>query len=174
MDQFAQRPRSERTEVIEETSVCRGISRPAIIEKDFWVCWALHQLRSFFGEAALSPGTNQATRGLLFKGGTSLSKVYNVIDRFSEDIDLTIDQDTLGFTGDSELSTRDISNRHRERLLDELSNAAADFVAQRIRAVLVSALATTTRDGEPATVGVRIDAKDAQQFTSLTLVPFET
>lgn len=55
--------------------------RPAhLLEKDIWVVWALGAIYS-------SPLANSLT----FKGGTSLSKVYKVIDRFSEDIDLTYD-----------------------------------------------------------------------------------
>jgi len=59
-----------------------GKNRPTthLLEKDAWVVWAL-------GALFESPlGTD-----LTFKGGTSLSKVYKVIDRFSEDIDLTYD-----------------------------------------------------------------------------------
>lgn len=55
--------------------------RPAhLLEKDIWVVWALHALFD-------SPLKNNLT----FKGGTSLFKVYKIIDRFSEDIDLTYD-----------------------------------------------------------------------------------
>ena len=54
---------------------------PAIVEKDFWVCWMLDYL---FGR---SPWKRQ----LAFKGGTSLSKAYGLIRRFSEDIDLILD-----------------------------------------------------------------------------------
>ena len=54
---------------------------PAAIEKDFWVCWVLGQL--FSSELLKSK--------ILFKGGTSLSKVFNLINRFSEDIDLILD-----------------------------------------------------------------------------------
>ena len=50
------------------------------IEKDFWVCWTLDVL--YHG---LPPGGPR----LLFKGGTSLSKAYGLINRFSEDIDIT-------------------------------------------------------------------------------------
>ena len=51
-----------------------------MIEKDFWVCWVLSRI---FGD--------QNLRGLLrFKGGTSLSKVFHLIKRFSEDIDLIL------------------------------------------------------------------------------------
>ena len=46
-----------------------------MVEKDFWVCWLLGLL---FADAELAPH-------LVFKGGTSLSKVYGVIDRFSEE-----------------------------------------------------------------------------------------
>ena len=51
---------------------------PAIIEKDFWVCWTLEQLFA-----------SRLVDNLIFKGGTSLSKVYKATERFSEDIDLT-------------------------------------------------------------------------------------
>ncbi len=54
----------------------RGVS-PVILEKDFWVCWLLRVLfEATFRDA------------IVFKGGTSLSKVFGVIDRFSQDIDL--------------------------------------------------------------------------------------
>nr|WP_231494539.1 nucleotidyl transferase AbiEii/AbiGii toxin family protein [Bordetella petrii] len=55
--------------------------RPAhLLEKDIWVVWTL---RALFASPLAAH--------LTFKGGTSLSKVYKVIDRFSEDIDLTYD-----------------------------------------------------------------------------------
>ncbi len=53
---------------------------PLLIEKDFWVCWTLERLFAL-------PGFHDH---LLFKGGTSLSKVYGLIQRFSEDIDLSL------------------------------------------------------------------------------------
>src|SRR5262245_8138067 len=51
---------------------------PQIIEKDIWLCWVLEKLF-------------QLPLPMAFKGGTSLSKVYDLIQRFSEDADLTID-----------------------------------------------------------------------------------
>ena len=50
-------------------------------EKDFWVCWTLD---------ALFNGLQPEGPRLLFKGGTSLSKGYGLIERFSEDIDITV------------------------------------------------------------------------------------
>ena len=64
-----------------------GISNPAIVEKDFWVCFTLDYL---FHK---SPWP----RSFVFKGGTSLSKAYHVIERFSEDIDLIMDWGLLGY-----------------------------------------------------------------------------
>ena len=68
----------ERRLYIEQAAIQRNVS-PVIMEKDFWVCWLLGIL--FESEFANS---------LVFKGGTSLSKVFGAIDRFSEDIDLSL------------------------------------------------------------------------------------
>jgi predicted nucleotidyltransferase component of viral defense system len=57
------------------------------IEKDFWVCWTLDALFN-----RLPAGGPR----LLFKGGTSLSKAFGLISRFSEDIDVTVFRDDLG------------------------------------------------------------------------------
>lgn len=65
-------------ELFTQTVAKRGLT-PEIVEKDFWVCWVLKNL--FESELAES---------VVFKGGTSLSKVYGYIERFSEDIDLIL------------------------------------------------------------------------------------
>jgi predicted nucleotidyltransferase component of viral defense system len=57
------------------------------VEKDFWVCWTLDSL--FNGLEVGGPR-------LLFKGGTSLSKAFGLISRFSEDIDITVFREDLG------------------------------------------------------------------------------
>lgn len=69
----------DRADALEVAASLAG--RPAeLLEKDVWVVWTLDTLfRAPFGEA------------LTFKGGTSLSKAYGAIDRFSEDVDLTYD-----------------------------------------------------------------------------------
>ncbi|MFS6536431.1 nucleotidyl transferase AbiEii/AbiGii toxin family protein [Idiomarina loihiensis] len=70
----------KRKELFQESAAQLGM-KPASIEKDFWVCWALQRI---FSDQTLN-------QQLLFKGGTSLSKCYNLIERFSEDIDLILD-----------------------------------------------------------------------------------
>ena len=57
------------------------------VEKDFWVCWTLD---------ALFNGLSKEGPRLLFKGGTSLSKAFGLISRFSEDIDITVFRQDIG------------------------------------------------------------------------------
>jgi hypothetical protein len=84
---FLALPEDERHLYIEQAAVRRNLS-PVVLEKDFWVCWLLGVLfRSEFRES------------LVFKGGTSLSKVFRVIERFSEDIDLSVSPSLLGLPG---------------------------------------------------------------------------
>ena len=75
-----------RRDLFQETAVAMRV-HPAIAEKDFWVCWALDFL---FHDC-------QWKDRLALKGGTSLSKAYGLIERFSEDIDLVLDWQVLGY-----------------------------------------------------------------------------
>lgn len=96
----------------------------AIIEKDFWVVVVLMAL---FGKSAPSP--------FIFKGGTSLSKAFQLINRFSEDIDITIDRTILGFKqSNEEIST--LSRKSRDKLLKEMQETSCQFVSQNLRMFL--------------------------------------
>jgi hypothetical protein len=88
MDRFALLPAAERALIFRETAARLPVGSATIVEKDFWVCWTLQKIFSI----ANLPGT-------LFKGGTSLSKVYGIIERFSEDVDIVLDRHALGFAG---------------------------------------------------------------------------
>lgn len=85
MDRVARMSQVDRNELFRETASRMGIPE-SIAEKDFWVCWVLRHL---FGRSALSSD-------LIFKDGTSLSKVFGIIERFSEDIDLILNWRVLG------------------------------------------------------------------------------
>jgi len=76
---FFQLPVTERREALDTAADASGLL-PHLLEKDIWVVWSLRHV--FAG-----PYANH----LVFKGGTSLSKAYGVIRRFSEDVDLTYD-----------------------------------------------------------------------------------
>jgi hypothetical protein len=126
--------RNDRRQVYSEATEAWPTSA-SFIEKDFIVCATLDIL---FGDLS------GAEKKLVFKGGTSLSKAHNLIRRFSEDIDLVIVREELGFKDDSDpmrpgntLSdgTR-LSNKARERLVDALKLEAAKFVASELKPVL--------------------------------------
>ncbi len=107
----------ERAELFAETAAQMGLAE-AVIEKDFWVCWVLKQLFS-----------HKAFEGrLLFKGGTSLSKVFHAINRFSEDIDLAVDYVALGFTGEKDPRQENISKTRRNTILDEMMGACQHYI----------------------------------------------
>ncbi len=108
MDEFAQLPSEERRLYFEQASVRLGLSAQ-VIEKDFWVCWTLGRLFSL----------DEFRGHLTFKGGTTLSKVYRVIERFSEDVDVAIERSFLGFGGDSE-PEKGASGKEQQRRIDRL------------------------------------------------------
>jgi hypothetical protein len=92
--------------------------QPAIIEKDFWVCWVLDALFS-------SP---QWSGKMIFKGGTSLSKAFHIINRFSEDIDLILDWGLLGVASNEPWETR--SNTSQDKYCKEINAKAASYLAE--------------------------------------------
>ena len=119
------------------------LGRPAhLLEKDVWVVWAIQQL---FGSPI---GTN-----LVFKGGTSLSKAYQVIDRFSEDVDLTFDiraliPDLLEGREDAMPAT----SSEERRWSKLVRKALPEWVAGTIQPILQQAI-----DREGVDAGLRID-----------------
>lgn len=100
MREIARRPDKDRRDLFGLAAQRMGV-HAAIIEKDFWVCWVLDYL---FQE---SPWKEQ----LAFKGGTSLSKAYGAIQRFSEDIDLILDWRALGYSPEEPNAPRSVSRQ---------------------------------------------------------------
>jgi len=89
-------------------------------------------------QAGLCPATPQA--GLIFKGGTSLSKAYGAIDRLSEDIDLSLDRSDLGFTGERDPANGDLSHKKRKELLKELSATSSEIVQTSLKDAIIEAM----------------------------------
>jgi len=112
--------KKERLEIYQEAHHTLGLSK-IIIEKDWWITAVL---RSLF---ALPYAEN-----LSFKGGTSLSKCWNLIERFSEDIDIAVNREYLGFSG--VLSKTQISDR--------LRRASCSFVREKLQADLKNQMET--------------------------------
>ncbi len=120
---FLELPEDERRLYIEQAAIRRNIS-PVILEKDFWVCWLLGIL--FESEFAAS---------LVFKGGTSLSKVFGVIKRFSEDIDLSLSPDFLN------LPEPGTSRNQANKWMTRAEAACGAAVQRQIGPALASAVA---------------------------------
>lgn len=116
MPQFLGLSPDDQRLTIEQTAARNGWA-PSSVEKDFWVFWALQQL---FAMSDLAPH-------LTFKGGTSLSKAWGLIDRFSEDIDLTIGRDVLGFGG-ANSPEQAPSAKQRSKRLKALKTACGAYV----------------------------------------------
>ncbi len=111
----ARLPEKDRKELFRETARRMKIHE-SIIEKDFWVCWTLDYL---FGDSRWRDK-------LIFKGGTSLSKAYGAIQRFSEDVDLVLDWTLLGYTEDEAFEDR--SGTQQTRFGDEVSEMTIKFL----------------------------------------------
>ena len=128
------------------------------IEKDFWVCWTLRELFNL----------PESGTGLTFKGGTSLSKGWKLIERFSEDIDVVIDRDFLGFGGDH-APDRASSRKQTEARLENLRSECQKHVHK----VLQPGLDLLFRQHLPAglTWKLELDPADKDQQTLLFEYP---
>ena len=118
------------------------------IEKDFWVCWILKQLFTLKDQPPI-----------IFKGGTSLSKGYGLIERFSEDIDLAFDRTAFGFTGERD-PEKTPSAKASQRLLDELQTTCIDHIRTSL-VPLLQAHFELILSGEWA---LQIDRDDGQKI----------
>lgn len=118
-------PPAEQAELLHGLAPVLG-RRAEILEKDIWLCQVLGVL---FALPCRKP--------MAFKGGTSLSKVYQAIERFSEDIDVTIDYRSL-VQNIPELAT--LSGTQRKRLSENLKVALAGHVAGELAPALHEAL----------------------------------
>ncbi len=136
------------------------------IEKDFWVCWTLDALFN-----RLPAGGPR----LLFKGGTSLSKAFGLISRFSEDIDVTVFRDDLGEGASVEL-LETMSGRRRKEKLEAIRDACQAYIAGPLLTQLASLLTTSLAQAGIASDGARIevDAADDGRQTLLLWYPSVT
>jgi hypothetical protein len=97
---------------------------PTYVEKDFWVCLVLDILYN---------GLSGDHPRLLFKGGTSLSKAYGLIRRFSEDVDFTVFREDLGFGEDQNPASPDLSGKKRKRVCDDIKTATSRYICSELK-----------------------------------------
>jgi hypothetical protein len=124
MDAFFTQPLERQRLIHEEAGRRLGLSAGSV-EKDLWVCWTL---RALFRLPSSGPH-------LTFKGGTSLSKGWKLIDRFSEDIDVVINREFLGFAG-ADAPEEAPSNKQRVKRLEALMLAAQHHIRDVLSAEL--------------------------------------
>lgn len=126
-ESFLALPEQDRRDVF-EAAATRLDTLPRHVEKDFWVCLVLETL---FNRMPVGHPR------LLFKGGTSLSKAFGLIKRFSEDIDVVVFRDGLGFEGkrDPTIATN-LSNKKRTALFKELGVMCGKYVREGLRTTL--------------------------------------
>ena len=134
-------PKDKRIEILNQATALTGL--PAIaIEKDWWVTLALNACFSM-----------PYSKSIVFKGGTSLSKGWNLIERFSEDIDLAIDRAFFGFDGD--VSKSQIKN---------LRKLSCEFISTTFLADLTNLLTEWNANNECSLIAqpVKDSDKDPQ------------
>lgn len=153
-----------RRDLFQATAQRIGTSAPNI-EKDFWVCWTLDLLFN---------GITDGPR-LLFKGGTSLSKGFALIERFSEDIDVTVFRQDIGEPADvAELAA--LSGKQREAKLDAIREACQAYINGELRETLAELISERLAAAALAADAARIEADpdDPDKQTLLLWYPVTT
>lgn len=153
MERIAAWSEQERSDLFRETGARRNMS-PAIVEKDFWVCWALRRL---FASTELAPK-------IMFKGGTSLSKVFGLIERFSEDIDLILDCEQLP----SKEPYAERSKTKQDGFNKQIVEESREYIAQRllpeVRVILGDLCTISLSEYEPDVIHVIYPASFSDEY----------
>lgn len=145
MKNIARLPDEERADLFRNTADKMKL-HDAIVEKDFWVCFTLDYLFH------RSPWKEHIT----FKGGTSLSKAFDLIHRFSEDIDLILDWQLLGYSKEEPWANR---SKTKQDLFNKEANAKAE---QFLKEVVCPELQKSLTDEIGQSANVYIDEHDPQ------------
>lgn len=153
MDEFARRPTADRRAFIEEAAARRDLTA-IVVEKDFWVCWTLRRL------TACTDLVGQLT----FKGGTSLSKAYGIIERFSEDVDLTISRSAPLLADVASPMEDGISGKELDRRIKAIKSAAQTYVEEFVLPLLAREIETALRTADGWSLQLDPEDKDGQSL----------
>lgn len=154
MTDFISLPQVDREYLIRTTAERIGNIPPVSIEKDYWLVWVLAQLF-----------TLDIADHLYFRGGTSLSKVYRLIDRFSEDIDLGLDRKYFDFDDEELLACPNVSQQ--DKLVKSLNRKNREF----IKTILIKDLETTFSATLPASAWSLEFEQDSRQYALVFKYP---
>lgn len=139
---------ADQADILNALSAQTG-RRAEILEKDIWLCEVLSLL---FDLPCRKP--------MAFKGGTSLSKVYQAIERFSEDIDVTIDYRSLL---DEEIALQTLSRSKREKLSDTLKHRLAEHIATALAPALQTSF-TRSHPGKSINLELSTNGEELRIF----------
>lgn len=117
----------ELQQLFSETAIRRKLT-PGVVEKDFWVCWMLDYLFN----------VSKLKETFEFKGGTSLSKAFGIIERMSEDIDLILDWRALGLN-DADL-WMERSNTKQGKFVEQINRDTATYLRDVLQPVWIKIL----------------------------------
>ena len=144
MNKIANLPKQQRTELFSETATLMNTTN-SIVEKDFWVVWTLDKIFS----------DDRLNKILMFKGGTSLSKVFNLIGRFSEDIDLILDWRLVS----NENPLNDQESRNKQvKFNEQINENAKEYIQNELLPIIsqiLSLLCTCSMAEDGFSINVR-------------------
>ncbi|MDE2759734.1 MAG: nucleotidyl transferase AbiEii/AbiGii toxin family protein [Paracoccaceae bacterium] len=121
---------NQKREILNTYSANMG-KQPDILEKDIWICWVLQILFS-----------NPKLHSMVFKGGTSLSKCYGIINRFSEDVDITLDykgfQKDFNPFNETKTQINKKSNAIKAQVEEYIENTIRPFLENEVKKLNIS------------------------------------
>ena len=156
MYHIATLPETDRRVLFLNTAQKKAL-HPAIVEKDFWVCLTINYLFSH----------SQWKDAFIFKGGTSLSKAYHLIERFSEDIDLILDWRFINYC-DEPWQIR--SKTQQDKINKQMNNEGAIFTKEKLLPIMqkdlsdILSLQTTNKSYEEAIFSIIYRASTFQKL----------
>lgn len=146
-----------RAELFSETAARKGMNSAAI-EKDFWICWVLMKIFEH----------DELKNNLRFKGGTSLSKCFNIIERFSEDIDLVLNW--------SELTEVDLfekrSRNQQNKLNEKINRLAIKYIYENLLPIFKNLMEPLCVVNVDLSNGHQVNIEYPKSFGDLYINPF--
>lgn len=145
MKDFYQLSKETKAKIFEQVSIRTPIP-PYAVEKDWWVVQTLRVIKS-----------TDAADALLFKGGTSLSKAWNLIHRFSEDVDLAIDRLFLDVQDvpDTNKKLRRLREKSRKYLTEDFTNQLTEgFASFGVNDVKIHVVEEVSSSADPTQIEI--------------------
>jgi hypothetical protein len=153
MERIAALPSGQRAELFRETAARKDMS-DVVVEKDFWLCWTLGRL---FADPLLS-------RKIIFKGGTSLSKVFHLIERFSEDIDIILDWREITKDDPEGARSRSKQDQFNKKILAASQEYVRAVLHPQVQSILGQTVRTVLANDDPNVISIAYPASFSASY----------